>query len=89
MLSETSGASYTFGCSYSTYEKGCQFKRSLNPKKYLMKKTKNEVAEKVAEKVFETVATFSGKIYEKLAPQAYRNQVRSFYVFQVLVSMIR
>ena len=61
------------------YHNGCKYARSTNPNKFKLSKTKDPVAEKTVENMFQTIATFTGRIYKKLAPDSHSNQV-NFYL---------
>jgi hypothetical protein len=72
---EKAGVSFSFGCSYSTYNQGCKFKYSQNPRKF-----------KLHRKMFdqeEEMATLVNKLSDQVrpdlkiyAPGAFDNQTR-------------
>lgn len=80
---ERSGASFSFGCAWSMYHNGCKYARSVSPNKFKLSKTKDPVAEKTIENMFQSIATFTGRIYKKLAPDSHSNQVRSKIYFKL------
>ena len=81
---EMNGASFTFGCSWSMYFKGCKFGRSSDPdavRKFKMddQKTKEYVnvdknqLENELEQVLGKMATGLSQPFEVIAPDAYKN----------------
>lgn len=70
---ETSGASFSFGCSWSMYYNGCKYARSKTVRKFRLS-VKNEEAE--IEEHMNNLATILSPLYATVAPKAYDNQCR-------------
>lgn len=70
---ETSGASYSFGCSWSMYYNGCKYARSKTVRKFRLS-VKNEEAE--IEDKMNVLATMLSPLYAAVSPKAYDNQVK-------------
>lgn len=70
---ETSGASFSFGCSWSMYYNGCKYARSKTVRKFRLS-VKNEEPE--IEDHMNHLATLLSPLYASMAPKAYDNQCK-------------
>lgn len=70
---ETSGASFSFGCSWSMYYNGCKYARSKTVRKFRLS-VKSEEAE--IEERMNYLATMLAPLYERATPKAYENQCK-------------
>uniref|UniRef100_A0A915JRU8 Methylcytosine dioxygenase TET n=1 Tax=Romanomermis culicivorax TaxID=13658 RepID=A0A915JRU8_ROMCU len=66
-----SGASFSFGCSWSMYYDSCKFTRSVHAKKFKLKNMEDD--ELLADKCH-TLADNVALVYKRVVPAAYRNQ---------------
>lgn len=73
---ETSGASFSFGCSWSMYYNGCKYARSKTVRKFRLS-VKSEESE--IEEHMNVLATMLSPLYKTVAPKAYDNQCKYEY----------
>ncbi|XP_075163798.1 ten-Eleven Translocation (TET) family protein isoform X2 [Haematobia irritans] len=70
---ETSGASYSFGCSWSMYYNGCKYARSKTVRKFRLSVKSEEAA---IEEHMNMLATILAPVFKQLCPRSYDNQTR-------------
>ncbi|CAL8113868.1 unnamed protein product [Orchesella dallaii] len=69
---DTCGAAYSFGCAWSMFFNGCKYARSRNVRKFRLTE---EHEESEMEEKLQHLATHLGPLYERVAPESFRNQV--------------
>uniref|UniRef100_A0A1A9UGC8 Methylcytosine dioxygenase TET n=1 Tax=Glossina austeni TaxID=7395 RepID=A0A1A9UGC8_GLOAU len=70
---ETSGASYSFGCSWSMYYNGCKYARSKTVRKFRLSVKSEEPA---IEEHMNVLATVLAPLFKQICPRSYVNQTR-------------
>ncbi|XP_037932877.1 DNA N6-methyl adenine demethylase-like, partial [Teleopsis dalmanni] len=70
---ETSGASYSFGCSWSMYYNGCKYARSKTVRKFRLSVKSEESA---IEDHMNLLATVLAPLFKQVCPRSYDNQTK-------------
>lgn len=70
---ESSGASYSFGCSWSMYYNGCKYARSKTVRKFRLSVKSEEPA---IEEHMNLIATVLAPLFKQVCPRSYDNQTR-------------
>ncbi|XP_065359292.1 methylcytosine dioxygenase TET isoform X2 [Calliphora vicina] len=70
---ESSGASYSFGCSWSMYYNGCKYARSKTVRKFRLSVKSEESA---IEEHMNMLATILAPMFKQMCPRSYDNQTR-------------
>ena len=74
-INNKKGASFTFGCSYSSYTGGCKYGKAGHRKinKFKLQKDAPKEKEKENEDILQELATFISPIVGNVVPDAYKN----------------
>jgi len=70
---ESSGASYSFGCSWSMYYNGCKYARSKTVRKFRLSVKSEEAA---IEDHMNLIATLLAPVFKQVCPRSYDNQTK-------------
>ncbi len=81
---DMTGASFSFGCSWSSYMDGCKFACSHPARKF---KLKTKTKEQELGNELQHIATQLAPLYKRVAPDAYRNMV-SLFSYQKVMSSV-